>query len=231
MNILALDTSTDAISIALLLGDETLEYNEVAPREHTQKLAACVADLLDEAGLDTAQIDRFAFGCGPGSFTGVRISNGLVQGMAIAHDRPVVPISSMAALAYSALADRPEVNEAWVLNDARMNEVFSGVYQRCGDLGVKLVGGEQLFKVADVNQAIQASWLAVGSAWEAFPDELQNWRAAPTCIGLSEVRWPEAKFIAQMAAGLAEEDCLAASLALPNYLRESVADPRARVRR
>src|SRR3546814_9528921 len=87
MNILALDTATEACSAALQLGDQVIARFEVAGRGHTQKLVPMVRGLLAEAGIAFAQLDAYVCGVGPGSFAGVRIGVSFVKGLALAHER------------------------------------------------------------------------------------------------------------------------------------------------
>src|SRR5690606_29592 len=103
--ILALDTATEACSVALLHEGRVLSHYEVAPRLHAQRLLPMVHDLLGEAGLALCARDAIAFGRGPGAFTGVRIAIGVVQGLAFALDRPVLPVSNLAVLAQRALRE------------------------------------------------------------------------------------------------------------------------------
>ena len=99
MKLLAIDTSTDACSAALWLDGEVRQCYQVAPREHGQLILPMIESLLAEAELTLVQMDALSFGRGPGGFTGVRIANGVIQGLAFGADLPVVPVSSLAALA------------------------------------------------------------------------------------------------------------------------------------
>ena len=133
--ILAVETSGDACSVALLLIDQQgaseVQYrHRIAPREHTHLLLPMIDELLVAAGLGVAQLDAIALGCGPGSFTGLRISAGVVQGLAFAAGLPVVSVSSLAAIARAALLARPGSGacRALVCMDARMGELYVGAY-------------------------------------------------------------------------------------------------------
>ncbi|MEO5344412.1 MAG: tRNA (adenosine(37)-N6)-threonylcarbamoyltransferase complex dimerization subunit type 1 TsaB, partial [Gammaproteobacteria bacterium SHHR-1] len=98
--ILALDTSTDACSAALLLDGQLLKRFKVEPRRHTHLLLPMVDELLQESGVTLASLDAIAFGRGPGSFAGIRIATGAAQGLALAAGVPVLPISTLESLAY-----------------------------------------------------------------------------------------------------------------------------------
>ena len=102
MKLLAFETSTEACSVAVWVDGQVRERFEIAPRRHTELVLPWAEALLAEAGISRSQIDAIAVGCGPGAFTGVRLAIGIAQGIALALDRPVVPVSSLAALAMRA---------------------------------------------------------------------------------------------------------------------------------
>nr|VFJ96912.1 MAG: tRNA threonylcarbamoyl adenosine modification protein YeaZ [Candidatus Kentron sp. H]VFJ97120.1 MAG: tRNA threonylcarbamoyl adenosine modification protein YeaZ [Candidatus Kentron sp. H]VFK02851.1 MAG: tRNA threonylcarbamoyl adenosine modification protein YeaZ [Candidatus Kentron sp. H] len=128
MKILAIDTATDACSVALHLDGEYWGRHELAPRQHAEILLPRIRELLSEAGLSLNHLDALAFGRGPGAFTGVRIATSVAQGLAFGADLPVVPISSLHALAQGAWRERGERNLLAAL-DARMGEVYWGAYR------------------------------------------------------------------------------------------------------
>ncbi|MCK5921521.1 MAG: tRNA (adenosine(37)-N6)-threonylcarbamoyltransferase complex dimerization subunit type 1 TsaB, partial [Methylococcales bacterium] len=94
MNILSVDTATEACSAAWLVDGEVLERFRIAPRQHTRLILPMIASLLDEAGMRLQDLDALALGRGPGSFTGLRIAAGIVQGLALGANLPVVTVSS-----------------------------------------------------------------------------------------------------------------------------------------
>ena len=99
MKVLAVETSTDACSAALFIDGIVTERFELTPKEHTRLILPMIDNLMSEAGLRPQQLDALAFSCGPGSFTGVRIATGVIQGIALGADLPVVPVSTLAAIA------------------------------------------------------------------------------------------------------------------------------------
>ncbi|MGB5456905.1 MAG: tRNA (adenosine(37)-N6)-threonylcarbamoyltransferase complex dimerization subunit type 1 TsaB, partial [Gammaproteobacteria bacterium] len=99
MKILAVDTATEACSAALYLDGEIHQQFRVAPREHSHIILPMIDQLLSDSGIRVSDLDVLAFGRGPGSFMGVRIAAGVAQGIAFAWDLPVVPISTLAAIA------------------------------------------------------------------------------------------------------------------------------------
>ncbi|RBL65802.1 tRNA (adenosine(37)-N6)-threonylcarbamoyltransferase complex dimerization subunit type 1 TsaB, partial [Pseudomonas sp. MWU13-2625] len=137
---LALDTATEACSVALLHDGKVTSHYEVIPRLHAQKLLPMIQELLANAGVTLQQVEAIAFGRGPGAFTGVRIAIGVVQGLAFALERPVLPVSNLAVLAQRALREHGATQVASAI-DARMVEVYWGCYQEvAGEMG--LVGAE-----------------------------------------------------------------------------------------
>src|SRR5690606_37846584 len=130
MNLLAFETSTEACSVALWRDGEVAERFELAPRRHAEPALPCAEALLAEAGLARSHLDAIAVGRGPGAFTGVRLGVAIAQGIALALDRPVLPVSTLLALAARAPAAAPHVLAAI---DARMGEVYLGAFAREGD--------------------------------------------------------------------------------------------------
>ncbi len=162
MKLLAIDTSTDACSAALWLNGEVRQRYQVAPREHGQLILPMIESLLAEAGLALTQLDTLAFGRGPGGFTGVRIANSVIQGLAFGADLPVVPISSLAALAQGAYTEMgtPQILAAI---DARIGEVYWGAY-RAAQGCASVAGGTTPGATAAQGRAIaKGSASAVGA--------------------------------------------------------------------
>ena len=99
MKILAIETATEACSTALMIDHVIIEHYQVAPRAHNRLIIPMIESLLSKANIHLNQLDALAFGRGPGSFTGIRIAASVAQGIALGADLPVIPISSLAALA------------------------------------------------------------------------------------------------------------------------------------
>lgn len=222
MKIMALDTSGEHCSVALNLHGEVIGRCQHAPRRHTELILPMLDQLLADAGLAVNQLDAIAFGRGPGSFTGVRIATGVTQGIALGADLPVVPISTLAALAQRGFRERNE-RAILVALDARMQEVYCAGY-RIDDSDLALLVEAERVLPPDQVQAPQADdWFGVGSAWAVYAQVLQQ------RTGLSSARLAAELFCrAEEMALLAQRELeqgrvVSADQALPVYLRDQVA--------
>ncbi len=219
MKLLAIETATEACSAALWLDGDIRERFEFAPRRHTELILPMVDSLLAEAGLSCADMDGFVYGCGPGSFTGVRIATGVVQGLALAADRPVLGVSTLAALAQTLFGRDQPVLAAL---DARMNEVYWGCYVPA-EGGVQLQGTEHVSPPEAVPLPEPRQWLAAGSGWHSYADRLQA-RLPELDINVVADFWPRAAASVALAArDWTAGKAVAAAQARPTYLRDRVA--------
>ncbi|MBW6081808.1 tRNA (adenosine(37)-N6)-threonylcarbamoyltransferase complex dimerization subunit type 1 TsaB [Pseudomonas aeruginosa] len=211
--LLALDTSTEACSVALLHEGRALSHYEVIPRLHAQRLLPMVRDLLDEAGVALSAVDAIAFGRGPGAFTGVRIAIGVVQGLAFALQRPVLAVSDLAILAQRAYREQGAERVAAAI-DARMDEVYWGCYQlQQGEM--RLAGSEAVLppeRVAVPWDAAAADWFGAGTGW-GYVQRGRALRHAEDLLSLAGFAW-------------ARGEGVEAEQALPVYLRDNVATPK-----
>ena len=166
--ILAIETSTEACSVALNAGAEVLERFELAPMKHAELLLPFVRGLLADAGCTVRDVDLIAFGRGPGSFTSLRIGIGVVQGLAWGADRPVVPVSSLAAVAQGVVDARtvPATARILVAMDARMGEVFHAAFRLDDDGRVVPDGNEGVS--APESLSPPGEWLAAGNGFERY---------------------------------------------------------------
>ncbi|HEY2394782.1 MAG TPA: tRNA (adenosine(37)-N6)-threonylcarbamoyltransferase complex dimerization subunit type 1 TsaB [Rudaea sp.] len=219
--LLAIETSTEACSAALLVGDRLIERSEVAPRRHAELILPMIESLLAEAGIARRGIDGIAVGRGPGAFTGVRLAISVAQGLALGLDVPVVPVSSLAALAQ----DVPVQGETPILAliDARMGEIYAGTFRRGANGLVEALGPESVGPAQQLVLPSSDLWSVVGSGWSAYREALMM-RLPAEPRWCDSTRFPQGRAIArlaapQFAAGLA----VAPDLALPVYLRDKVA--------
>ena len=217
MKLLALDTATEACSVAVAMDGEYHEHLEFG-RRHSEGILVMVDAVLADAGLALTQLDAIAFGRGPGLFTGLRIGAGVAQGLAFATGLPVVPVSSLAALAQG--ADGERVLAAF---DARMNQVYWAAFTRGADGLVVPVGDERVSDPAQVPLPSGRHWLGVGSGWDRYHEALCA--RLDTCVQkwCPDV-WPHARDVAVLgAAALAAGGGVVPEQAVPVYIRDDVA--------
>jgi tRNA threonylcarbamoyladenosine biosynthesis protein TsaB len=219
--LLAIETATESCSAALLVGAESIVRSEIAPRRHAELILPMIESLLAEAGVTRRQIDGIAVGRGPGAFTGVRLAISVAQGLALGLDIPVVPVSSLAALAQ----DAPGGDDLPILAviDARMGEVYAGAFRRAASGLVEPIGEESVGPAARLAVAPRDEWCVVGSGWTAYREALlQRLPREPRCA--DGTRYPQALAVARLAAPLfAAGHAVAPEAALPVYLRDKVA--------
>jgi tRNA threonylcarbamoyladenosine biosynthesis protein TsaB len=224
MRLLALDTSTEACSVALLVDDLLRLRLELTERSHADLILPMVDELLAEAGVGLADLDGLAFGRGPGAFTGLRIATGVVQGLALGADLPVAAISSLAAVAEQVPAAAGET--ILVCNDARMGEVYWGVYQR-KDAAIVGLTPESVSVPERVGEGVTQVRHAAGNAFSRYPALAT--RLVAEGLQLYEGIYPRADAVARLGAlELAAGRGVPAEMALPVYVRDDVARPSAR---
>lgn len=220
LKILAVDTATEACSAALLVGEQVFARYEEAPRDHTRKILPMVQSLLDESGLALSDLDAIAFGRGPGSFTGVRIGIGVAQGLALGADKPLIGISTLAAMAQGAYR-RDGAEQVLAAIDARMNEVYFGRFT----LSEGLMVPQQEECVIDPTllaeqTCLEGRWHTIGTGFVTYDAVLQLAKqqvpASAPCLPMAEDMLPLAR-----AAWLAGE-AVAVEAASPVYLRDKV---------
>jgi tRNA threonylcarbamoyladenosine biosynthesis protein TsaB len=229
MKLLAVETSTEACSAALTIDGVINERFELAPKEHTKLILPMIDSLMADAGLKPQQLDALAFSCGPGSFTGVRIATGVIQGIALGADLPVVPVSTLAAIAQDffdnlckAQAGFPALNIAFTAMDARMGEIFWGVYQRNEQGFAELIGKEAVTPAVEVVFP-DLLGAGIGSGWGVYSQELMTRLAGRiSCCEIDNL--PRARAIARLGVrGFEQGLAVAVEQAMPVYLRDKVA--------
>ena len=218
MKLLAIETSTEACSVALWLDGEVRERFDIAPRRHAELTLPWAEELLADAGVKKSQLDAIAIGRGPGAFTGVRLAIAIGQGIALALDRPVVPVSTLAALALQ--ASGPRVLAAI---DARMGEVYAAAFElRDGDaitLDAERVGAPGTI----VLPGDEAGWCGVGTGFAAQDHALASHLHSRLAV-VDAAALPHAADVARLAVlAYVRGEAVAAELAEPAYLRNNVA--------
>lgn len=227
MNLLALDTSSEGCSAALYADGVITERFEIAPRGHTRLLMPMVKDLLAESSLAPADLDALAFACGPGSFTGLRIATGVVQGLAWGLDVPVVPVSSLAAVALGAIErmDLTGNDRVAVAFDARMGEVYWGCFE-CRDGLPALLESERVCAPSAVALAGNTAddltrWFGAGHGW-AFRDDMPE-AVSERVVSVDEALIPKAAWVARLAViDAGQGKTVPAAQAQPVYIRDEI---------
>lgn len=225
MMLLALDTATECCSAALLVEDRLLMREIELARGHAERILPMVDELLGEAGTGLRGLDAIAFGRGPGSFTGVRLAASVTQGLAFGAGLGVIPISDLRALAQRVFQEDGSVTRALVCNDARMQEVYWGCFERGSDGLAHARSPERVGPPASVE--LPPAWSDVaglGRGFAVYP-ELSTLTGARV-RGVWDRLLPRAAEVARLAVPeLLAGRLLAPEAALPTYLRDDVARP------
>ena len=224
ITLLALDTSTEACSVALWHKGEKTHLDELAQRTHTKRILPMIDELLANSGINLKQVNALAFGRGPGSFTGVRVGTGIAQGLALGADLPVIAVSNLTAMAQAAFELHQVENVAAAI-DARMNEVYFSQVKRekvRSELGEFFqwnpVIEEQVCQPEKVlEQLSDLSAYRVGTGWAAYPQFKDS--------GLegSDIILPSAQYMLELAlTDYAQNKIISALEIEPVYLRNEV---------
>ena len=224
ITLLALDTSTEACSVALWHKGEKTHLDELAQRTHTKRILPMVDELLANSGINLKQVDALAFGRGPGSFTGVRVGAGIAQGLAFGADLPVIAVSNLTVMAQAAFELHQAENVVAAI-DARMNEVYFSQVKRekvRSELGEFFQWNpaieEQVCQPEKVlEQLSDLTTYRVGTGWAAYPQFKEN--------GLegSDIILPSAQYMLELAlTDYAQNKVISALEIEPVYLRNEV---------
>jgi len=217
MKILALDTSTEYLSLALWLEGKTHTRHLLAGQSHSQRILPLLDELFNEAEVSVNELDGIAFGAGPGSFTGLRIGCGVAQGLAFGANLPVAGISTLLAMAHANGSEK-----VMVCLDARMGEIYLAAFIKKGDTWDEVIA-TSLSKPDAMPPLAGDGWVGVGNGWAIYSEQLK------TCYGsqITQVfpdAYPQAVEIAALARPLFEAGLgQAAAEAAPIYIRNKVA--------
>ncbi|THC40338.1 tRNA (adenosine(37)-N6)-threonylcarbamoyltransferase complex dimerization subunit type 1 TsaB [Massilia sp. Mn16-1_5] len=216
--ILAIETSSELASCALLSGDLVLSRQSGGVRTHSQSVLPMVQELLLEAELTLGDVDAIAFGAGPGSFTGVRTACGVAQGLAFGAGLPVLPLVTLEAMAEACRA-ASGATEVLAVLDARMNEVYWAQYRFDGTWQTVI---EPTLSAPDaVAPQMLAGLAACGNGFAAYPDAFAGKDFAAQADAAIV---PHARDLARIgAAAFARGQAVPAAQAQPLYLRNKVA--------
>ena len=194
MKLLAIDTATEACSVALQIDDQVISRFEVCPQQHSQRLLPMVDEVLSEAQLNARELDHLAFGRGPGSFTGVRIATGMLQGLALGTGLQVVGISTLAAMAQQVVAESKADNIA-VAIDARMDEVYFSCFRNHHGLAEEVVDEQVCAPEFAMDILPFDEYTTAGTGWEAY----QPLTKAGGMKHSSTILYPNAKYMLPLA--------------------------------
>jgi tRNA threonylcarbamoyladenosine biosynthesis protein TsaB len=225
MNLLAIDTSSLACSVALRAGDVVIERHEEQAKEHTRLLTPMIRDVLTESGMQLPQLDAIVLGNGPGSFIGMRIAASVAQGLAHGAGLSIVPVSSLAAVAAEVLEDAA-IDEVVVAQDAHMSEVYLGGFRRVPDSIPAPLFPERLHSqtvIEELEPGTADRRVAAGFGWQRYPGLAA---ANEGLIGqLSAVLHPRAGFLIPLgAAAWQAGEAIQPGDLVPAYLRSKVAE-------
>lgn len=218
MNLLAFETATEACSVAVYADGEIRERFEIAPRRHAELALPWAEALLAEAGIAKSQLDAIAVGRGPGAFTGVRLAIAITQGIALALDRPLLAVSTLAALAMRAEGE----GDVLAAIDARMGEIYAATFRREGD-AVIATSEETVLAPNAYALPAGAGWHGVGTGFAAAEGVLHA-RMQGRLVSLDAGALPHAADVARIGAGMfARGEAIAPERIEPAYLRNNVA--------
>jgi len=218
--VLAIDTATEVCSVAMLDGDRLTELIEVVAHRHSERVLPMVDAALGKAGLSLGDIDFFAFGAGPGSFTGLRIACGIAQGLAYGKRKRVVPVGSLRALAARAFARTTEGDLLLAAIDARMNEAYCAIYRRDQPVSEARAPALELPQSLAPLAILEKVAIVAGNALAAFPGV---WPRDKPWVAMADAT-PSAASIAHLARfDAAHGLSVAPELAAPVYVRDQVA--------
>lgn len=229
MKLLAVETSSNACSVALQIDDTIMQQHVVEARAHTRLLVPMITSLLGEARLEANELDALVLGNGPGSFIGMRIGASVVQGLAYSSGLKIIPVSSLAAIAADVFAHH-QTSHVAVAQDARMSEVYLGCFVRGDDELPVLLAKEKIHKIQKIDALCAAGdiqWYTAGAAWQRYPELAARQKAQLINDAQTRViEFPRARYLLGLAAAkLLAGEAIAPEELQPAYLRTQVATP------
>ncbi|HYF97643.1 MAG TPA: tRNA (adenosine(37)-N6)-threonylcarbamoyltransferase complex dimerization subunit type 1 TsaB [Coxiellaceae bacterium] len=217
LKILSFDTSTEMCSAALKIGEKLLARQHLAPQKHAELLLPMISELLIDAQLGIDQLDAIAFGQGPGSFMGLRIGVGVVQGLAYGANKPVIAVSSLQAIAQTAY-ERYGITRVAASIDARMQALYWGLYELDEHKIMQAVRDDSLIEPQALRNEDLSSWVAAGQGWQVYANE----HALSFAETYSEL-YPMASAMLDIATyKFKQQEFQSAEEAEPYYLRNQV---------
>ncbi|AWW34671.1 tRNA (adenosine(37)-N6)-threonylcarbamoyltransferase complex dimerization subunit type 1 TsaB [Mannheimia varigena] len=217
--ILALDTATEACSVALLHNGKISTLDEISPRSHTQRILPMVDELLTQANIQIKDVNYLVFGRGPGSFTGVRVGVSVAQGLAMGANLPVVAVSNLKAMAEEAY-QKLGAEKVIALIDARMNEVYFAQFERNGEQWNEVVVEQVCSPEKAISQfQVSENVVVVGTGWAAY----SQFSEQNLPLVVSEITLPSAEYMLSIAEVEIQNSNTQSALEIePVYLRNEV---------
>lgn len=215
MKLLAIDTSTELASVAIMVGEEISCEEQGSQRTHAQLLLPMIDRLMVHAGLQMNQLDGIIFGCGPGSFTGLRIACSIAKGLAYGHDLGLIPVSSLGAIAWAARESANNVNvPILAVMDARMHEMYWSYFAPGELISEDRVNAVQEIQLPEQQPVILAG-VGIDTYWADFPEGITSQISAKITL------YPKADSMIRLAQGAAIKPVSVAQ-AQPVYVRNQV---------
>jgi tRNA threonylcarbamoyladenosine biosynthesis protein TsaB len=223
MILLAIDCSTERMSVALAQGERRWTHAGVGGAQASAALIPAIMGLLDEAQLSLKELDAIAFGQGPGAFTGLRTACAVAQGLALGAKLRLLPIDSLLMLAHAALSSNPQFLRVLSVLDARMGQVYAAAYEH-GPEGWHCLEAPSLSQPEAL--VLPAVWQEPGfvlasNAHAIYPDAFASTLSQG---GVAIEAWPQAVVMLDLAAlAYARGESVSPAEALPLYVRDKVA--------
>ena len=218
INILAFDASTEALSLVLSYNGQLFHHFEECPQQHSQKILPLVDSLLAQANCKLTDLDVIGFGQGPGSFTGVRISVAIAQGLAYASKLPLVGVSTLQMMAQQAYQQTGEMSVFSAI-DARMGEIYFAHYTP-NDIGIMTLQDDERVLKPTLLTLEDKQGVAVGTGWQTYPEILQD---NANIAVYNEITLPDAGFmLATVSHEFTHKRTVSAAQAQPKYVRDTV---------
>ena len=223
MKLLAIECSTDRLSVAVCHGPQRWHFQGGGGAQASSALIPAIMTLLAQAQLPLAQLDAIAFGRGPGAFTGLRTACAVAQGLALGAQLPLLPIDTLMLLAQAAQAEPPSPSRVLCMLDARMGQVYAAAYED-SPLGWRCVQAPSLCQPevwTPPPDWQHQDWVLASNATALYPEAF----ACATLLGARVIEaWPQAQCLLDVAAqSWARGETVTPAQALPLYVRDKVA--------
>lgn len=222
VKILSLDASTEACSVALLSDNNIDAIKEVTPQGHTKVMLSLVDQLLNRNNITLNDLDAVACGVGPGSFTGVRIGVSMAQGLAFGADKKLIGIGDLKAMAWNAIKDT-KVDLAVSAIDARMSEVYLGIYKRDEQGNVQQLIENKVLSPENARKEIESivknlKFCYCGTGFNTYPQIIEGLNAVKAN---EDLPWADA--VAELASvDFADNKAEDPENVQPLYVRDTV---------